>query len=285
LGFCQKNPPRTWYLQPSTFYEPSFPHTIWAMPSPPTPGDPKDHSSPPTWSKEMGHHHCNAALPSRRPCSPPTGAASPASADSRPCSETHRATCEVDRVGTAKPEGSHRTTIRRRPSSTAVGSCRPDAVAGIYQPSARPGPDQAHEVPLPRCCKKSRRLRHPTYHLTPASTDVQFAPGDLHKAHSWPPQAHLATTGPPGHHRPIRPPHRPTWPTADPDRAQQRDTGRRAGVVSNPAAMIRCTTSQRTTPPDGWARAAAARPPQAPPPAAASTARRHPWRSRAARRL
>jgi hypothetical protein len=78
LGFRRKNPPRTWYLQPSTFSEPSFPHMIWAMSSPPTPGDPKDHSFPPTWSKEMDHHHRNAAQPSRRSCSPPTGAATPA---------------------------------------------------------------------------------------------------------------------------------------------------------------------------------------------------------------
>jgi hypothetical protein len=63
LGFCQKNPPCTWYLRPPTLPEPSFPHMIWAVPSPPTPGDPNDHSSPPTWSKEMGHHHYNVAPP------------------------------------------------------------------------------------------------------------------------------------------------------------------------------------------------------------------------------
>ena len=76
-------------------------HTIWALStlSPPTPGDPNGHSLPPTWPKEMGHHHHNAALPSRRSCSTPSGAAAPASADSHPCSEAHRVACETGRVG------------------------------------------------------------------------------------------------------------------------------------------------------------------------------------------
>jgi hypothetical protein len=101
---------------------------------------PNDHSSPPTWSKKMGHHHRNAVLQSRRLCSPPIGAAAPASADSRPCSETHCATCKVERVGTAKPEGGRGTTIWRRPSSTTVSSCRPDAVAGALQALCLAGP-------------------------------------------------------------------------------------------------------------------------------------------------
>ena len=155
----------------------------------------------------MGHHHRNAALPSRRSCSTPSGAAAPASADSRPCSEAQPVACEAGRVGTVESKDGSSTASRRRPSFTAIGSCRPDVAAGAHQALCPAGPRKGPVKSLPpRCSKKAVAAAAlvptaPPYYLTmPAPTPT--APG-----------AASSSRPVPGHHR-------PAWPVAGPDRAR-----------------------------------------------------------------
>jgi hypothetical protein len=210
--------------------------------SPPTPGDPNAHSSPPTWSKEMSHHHRNAALPSRRPCSPPSRAAAPASADSRPCNEIHHAACKVLRVGTVETRGQPRNN---HPEETVLHRRRqlPTGRGSRDTPGSLPGRAQIEPVksPPPRCYRKDAALPTPLLapsHLntSPRPAPTSTAEGRLPRhARSWPPQARLA------HGRPR-------------SGLTQRAIRRGEDIVGIPAAKIRRTASQRTTPPAGGPR-------------------------------